>query len=636
MADANDMRGAAVPTAADAPGRAGHEPRWSRRLWALLVLVASAIFGATAVYVGSADRALVASAGEGLALAAADVAAALEARSEKDTAGALARKAETIQLLRTAPGRLGWALVSRDGVSLLAGGALSLERLDPPPPMFVRPAHPGWAEADAGVPVVVGWAPIRGAGTPRRAVLLAIDRRDVLAPTRVVLRTLLLATTLVIVPLLALLLATDRRRRQLEAHVRASRDELEARVTARTAELESARNAALAAAQARADFFARMSHELRTPLSAVLGFADILTDPALAATEREAHGATIRRNGEHLARVLDDVLDLARIEAGKLAVEPRWCALAELVDGAVASLGAAARARGLALDVEHVPPMPDQVFVDPTRLRQILLNLVGNAVKLTETGGVRVSVRLDGRPGARRLVVAVQDTGPGIDAETAGRLFTPFTQAAPSQRRRGGGSGLGLAISRELARLLGGDVTVQSRLGVGSTFTVEVDPGPVDEAGRMADGPSGPALRAALPPVRLEGRVLLAEGAADLRDLLRIHLETAGAVVETADSGVEACLRALSGDGFDCVLLGLDLPGCDGLATAARLRAGGYGRPIVALGVAATPAERERCRRAGCNDAVAAPIDRTTLLRVVRAQLRRGTATAGRPQAAAG
>lgn len=621
MPDADPMRDGPASTGAGAGGR--REPRWSQRLWALLVLLGGAIALATAVYVRSTERALVATAGEGLALAAADVAAAVEAGRADDTAAALARKAEAIQLLRSTPGRLGWALLGREGSLQLAGGAVALDPLDPPAPMFLPAGRPGWAEVTASVPVVIGWAPLRLADTGARTVLFAIDRRDVLAPTRVVLRTLLLAAGFVIVPLLGLLIATDRRRRQLEARVRASRDQLEARVAERTAELERARNAALEAAQARADFFARMSHELRTPLSAVLGFAEILADPALGPAERAEHGETIRRNGEHLARVLDDVLDLARIEAGKLVVERRWCGLAELVDGTVASLRAAARARGLRLDVEHVRPLPDQVFVDPTRLRQILLNLLGNAVKLTERGGVTVSVRLGGSPGARRLVIAVSDTGPGIAPETVERLFRPFTQAPASERRVGGGSGLGLAISRELARLLGGDVTVESTPGRGSTFTVEVDPGPVDEAGGVVNALSDDAAPG--PPLRLEGHVLLAEGAPDLRNLLRIYLESAGARVETVESGVEACLRVLANaESVDCVLLGLDLPGADGLATAGRLRAGGYGGPIVALGIAATPAERERCRRAGCDDAVAAPVDRRSLLRVVRAQLRRG------------
>ncbi len=613
-----------APAQAGASARSWHEPRWSRRLWALLVLLAAAIGGTTAVYVNSTERVLVATAGEGLALAAADLAAAIESGTAGDAAAAFARKADTIQLLRSTPARLGWALITREGISLLAGGALALEGLDPPPPMFVHVGRPGWAEVRASVPVVVGWAPLRHGQWQERAVLLAIDRQDVLAPTRIVLRTLLLAAGLVILPLLGLLIATDRRRRQLETRVRAHRDELEARVAERTTELERARNAALAAAQARADFFARMSHELRTPLSAVLGFAEILADPTLATEDRAAHGETIRRNGEHLSRVLDDVLDLARIEAGKLAVERRWCALRELVDGAVASLGAAARARGITLEVEYEAPLPDQIFVDPTRLRQILLNLVSNAVKLTEQGGVYVSVRLGGAPGAQRLLIAVRDTGPGIAPETMARLFTPFTQAPPAERRVGGGSGLGLAISRELARLLGGDVTVSSTPGVGSTFSVQIDPGPIDDVVRLAANSAEPGRPSVTTPLRLEGQVLLAEGAPDLRNLLRIYLETAGAVVETVDSGVEACLRVLgSRPRIDCVLLGLDLPGSDGLATAARLRAGGYDGPIVALGIAATPAERERCRQAGCDDAVAAPVDRRTLLHVVRAQLRR-------------
>ena len=239
---------------------------------------------------------------------------------------------------------------------------------------------------------------------------------------------------------------------------------------------ERAETAALSESRAKSEFLANMSHEIRTPMTAIVGYAELLANPEATVSERDDYTTTLRRNGEHLLEVLNDVLDLAKLEAGKLALERVPCRLSDLF-GEVDALGLRARDRRLTFRVELDSPVPERIETDATRIRQILLCLVGNAIKFTEQGGVvvRASFRPNHEnPACGWLVVAVVDTGIGLSEVARCRLFQPFVQADGSSTRRYGGTGLGLALARQLARLLGGDIVLSSQVGEGSTFTLEL------------------------------------------------------------------------------------------------------------------------------------------------------------------
>ena len=374
---------------------------------------------------------------------------------------------------------------------------------------------------------------------------------------------------------------------------------------------EAARREAQAAAQAKSEFLATMSHEIRTPMTAILGFTDeLLLDLDSGKAQRPAEAAlrTIQRNGEHLLRVLDDVLDAAKIESGKLQLELVACSPVELADDVAELLRQRAQAKGLRLVVEPLPTAPPAVWTDVTRARQILVNLVGNAIKFTEEGEVRVRVGADGE----RAAVEVVDTGIGISPEQQAKLFEPFTQADGAGARKHGGTGLGLSISRKLARLLGGGVTVESELGKGSRFRATL--------GSSAKG-AGPTARPPTPPQPanpLRGRVLLAEDGADNRALLERVLRRAGLEVELAGNGREAHAKAmsatLSGTPFDVVLVDVEMPEMSGTEAASALRADGYDGAIVALTAHGRAEDREACLSAGCDEFAPKPIDRTALL----------------------
>ncbi|MCC6673543.1 MAG: response regulator [Planctomycetes bacterium] len=415
------------------------------------------------------------------------------------------------------------------------------------------------------------------------------------------------------------------------AFAAAMRDIRELKRAQRT--LQTALATAESANRLKSEFVANMSHELRTPLTAILGYAELLRDEELQGPAVREHAATICRNGEHLLALIGEVLDLSKIEAGKLTLERRATRIQDLLGDLGRMVGERARAKGLEFRVAVDATVPAEIHTDAMRLRQILLNLAGNAVKFTERGEVAIRVGLVARERRTLLRFDVADTGIGIPAEAAQRLFQPFEQVDASTTRRFGGTGLGLAISRRLALALGGDITVQSTPGQGSTFTLVIDAGaagaadaPADTGARAAEDPAAGA--SANDPVLVGARILLAEDGTDNQHLISAILRRAGATVEVADDGIAACERVgdavRAGKPFDLLLLDMQMPRLDGYGTAERLRREGRTLPIVALTAHAMAGDRERCLAAGCTGYATKPIDKGALLATLRGQLGRG------------
>ena len=440
--------------------------------------------------------------------------------------------------------------------------------------------------------------------------------------------------------------ASDRLAVALEDQSRAARDLEKARaeLLAQNEELRKARAAAETATRSKTMFLANMSHEIRTPMNAIVLSIPLLLDESLDAHERRAHGEAIRRSSEHLGVLINDVLDLSKIEAGGMLTETVPVDPLHVVADCLAVARPLAAKRRLELHAAVRGPVPAVIHSDPHRLRQILMNLLSNAIKFTEHGGVTVDVDMVREPAAPReeaadgevpaapcrLRVLVTDTGIGIERQQMRRIFQPFAQGDESTTRRFGGTGLGLAISRRLARMLGGDITVRSETGRGTTFTVEVGTGPLDGTPMVEVLPEGSGVRRVIDSGD-EGhplRVLLAEDGEDNQRLLVHHLKRAGMAVTLAVNGREALDLALAsrrtGRAFDVVLMDMQMPELDGYEATARLRADGWTGPIVALTAHAMTGDRERCLQAGCDDYLAKPIDRDRLLDLVRRAAARG------------
>ena len=390
-------------------------------------------------------------------------------------------------------------------------------------------------------------------------------------------------------------------------------------------------NTAEAANQAKSLFLANMSHEIRTPLTAILGFAENLLDPSCSIAERTTATETILRNGRHLLQLINDILDLSKIEADRLEIERIRFSPGEVVSDVISALRIRAESKQIGLSLNSEGLIPLNVVSDPTRLRQILMNLISNGIKFTETGQVVVKMKIvdsSGRACSTNsdnqnvdLQVDVVDTGIGMSEEQLSRLFAPFMQADESMARRFGGTGLGLAISRRLAKLLGGDIVVSSQANVGSVFSLRI---PVDSPSEAAwmDRPtvvSKTPQQAALPlTIRLNKRILLAEDGPDNQLLIRSFLSKQGADVSVVDNGrkaVDAAMTSIAdGRPFDIVLMDMQMPILDGYSATRELRTNGWTRPILALTANVMQGDRQKCLEAGCNDFAAKPIDRLDLI----------------------
>ncbi|HYX32326.1 MAG TPA: response regulator [Oligoflexus sp.] len=374
-----------------------------------------------------------------------------------------------------------------------------------------------------------------------------------------------------------------------------------------------------AANQTKSFFLAAMSHEIRTPLNAIMGCTELLCQTDLTSVDRYEYEGRIKRNVQLVTRLIADILDLTKIEAGKLEVEKIETNFPQLISDVEMVMRHTAEEKGLTFSMQAEDPLPETILTDPTRLKQILTNVIGNAVKFTAAGEVSVTVKLERV--SKILRIAIRDTGKGLAEDQTAKIFELFTQADASTTRNFGGTGLGLHLARRLARCLGGDIVlVKSTPGLGSVFEITVALEGVHDKVR----PTEAVQQTKISSSRLEGaKVLLADDTLDNQFLVAKYLTRAGATVDVAGDGEEAVTMAQAGD-YDVVLMDIQMPKLDGYEATAQLRKEGYERPIVALTAHAMRGERERCRLAGCNDYLTKPVKMQELIEMVRQKVSDG------------
>ena len=392
------------------------------------------------------------------------------------------------------------------------------------------------------------------------------------------------------------------------------------------AALEHSRQTALVANRMKVEFMANMSHEIRTPMTAILGYLELLLEGGYSQARREEYIDTVHRSGQQLLGILDDILDISRLEAEAMTVASQPTRLGPLLQELTAVGRQLTSDKGLSFGTIYPAELPESITIDAGRLRQVITKLLDNAVKFTRSGSVKLAVAFDAGS-EPQLRFEIADTGIGIDPADMPSLFEPFGQVDTSRTRRFGGTGLGLAISKRLIELMGGEIHVESTRGRGSVFTCTVPTGPLDRVAMVA--PCAPDAEEAsdksTASLQLSGRILLAEDGVDNQRLIKRILERAGLEVTVAENGLLALEHAIwardGGQPFDLILMDIQMPELDGLIATARLRQEGYTHPIVALTAHSQASDRQQCMEAGCDGYLTKPIDKAVLLRTIAEQL---------------
>lgn len=389
-------------------------------------------------------------------------------------------------------------------------------------------------------------------------------------------------------------------------------------------ELQRALQSAEKASQVKSQFLANMSHEIRSPMNSIIGYADLLSLPELSSSQRLTYANRIRSSGEHLLNLIDDILDLSKVEAGKLIVTNEVFSVTDLITDCVQSLSVLTNSKSIAIQVEFRTPVPERLDSDRRLIKQILMNLLSNSIKFTDNGSVRLGLEFSEI--SQTLSIAVEDTGMGISEDHHERIFQAFSQADSSITRKFGGTGLGLSLSKQLAQSLKGDLILDwSQVGKGSRFIFSLPVcGQLDTKrihSLMEAKSEFPALSEAEKDILKGIKVLVAEDSVHIQTLMKIYLDMYSAEYDFVSTGTQALFQALNGD-YNVVLMDIQMPDMDGLEATRQLRAKGYKCPIIALTAHAMKEEIQKSIDAGCDSHLSKPVNRKelaqTILRLAR------------------
>lgn len=390
-------------------------------------------------------------------------------------------------------------------------------------------------------------------------------------------------------------------------------------------DIEKARDDAMHANSAKSDFLANMSHEIRTPLTSIIGFAESCLEVNQSMKERSSATKTIIKSSKHLMHIINEILDLSKIEAGKLEIETMPFSTMDALEEINQLVSIMAEEKGLIFKINYSFPVPEKIISDQLRLKQILLNLCSNAIKFTAVGNVYLN--LSYKPDTTTLIFEVVDTGIGMSEEQKEKIFKPFEQADSSITRKFGGTGLGLALSKELIEMLNGDLSVESHLNKGSRFTAKLQIEEVENTNYIYESTykeisdNVTQLNTEIPS--FNGKVLVAEDNEDIQDLVRLLFKKVGIKPDIVENGQLAVELALSSN-YDLVFMDLQMPVMDGISAMKKLKQQAYANPVIAMTANAMKKDREECEQVGFTGFVSKPIDRNELYSVLIQYLKQG------------